>query len=233
MSSALATSSGHVANTTLTSTNSTRSRCLNVNDTSQSLLTYYHSNTVNAKSERYEPPKIKVKEKTRGVADPNYSTAAAEAATGAFTPNFGAMQATRDTKHAEELFFIADETRNAALQSINECRTRRVIPRRKIDSELEKLRKLLPNAKIHDIDGSEHELTCHWYDKSYSIKFETPHGLDANQFRGNKLRKILNVLEAGYLWGWEQEKRKVYMNTRTSTGRFEPLYYIFGERPAF
>jgi hypothetical protein len=105
------------------------------------------------------------------------------------------------------------------------------INEREMQSALQTLTKLLPKGHIAGIDGSEWQLTWSWLNKNFSLKFEAPHGVDANQFRGRKLSKAINVLEAGYLWGWEKRKRDSYLSESNCHSNLKRLMYIFGERP--
>ena len=95
-----------------------------------------------------------------------------------------------------------DTKRRNKLSLISTFRKSNSIQASKINSELTQLINFLPNAKEVSITGSEFRLEWEFDDKTYRIKYEKSH---TSEYQGFKLKKILNVIECSYLWGWDQE----------------------------
>jgi len=119
------------------------------------------------------------------------------------------------------------------LALIREYRRYRQVKCRLIEAELTQLKKFLPDAKERNITGSEYALSWTWEHKKYTLKFEKPHKTNS-QYQGFKLKKILNVLETGYLWGWGKKNIEDYKNEHDSSRYLGTLFNrILLRRPDF
>ncbi len=87
-------------------------------------------------------------------------------------------------------------------------------------------------AYIEKLGGSERRLTWHYRDlqgqiKTKSLKFEE-HG----KYQGSYLRKVLNVIEAAFLWGWDKKHYLDYLTTRPKPSKLEQLMEVISEKRA-
>ena len=136
-----------------------------------------------------------------------------------------------ERKETGELFHIDEKTREEGLETIHRFRNLSQVSRQQINALFRRVQGILPNARTIEGDGSERQLSWSYNARRFNLKFETTHGADNNQFKGNKLEKALNVLEAAFLWNWDLKKRKEYLEQRVGGRGLEHLFYIFSERP--
>lgn len=179
--------------------------------------------TVSELQENTESSEKKQKFKTKGIPDPSYQN---------YTDSISEINPLALQSQAVEEFYPIDEDlRLETLDNICQLRDLSQIPKQRIFKKLEELRKLLPKGTLEGVDGSEHHLFWVWHKKNYHIKFEGPHGSDHNQFKGKKLEKVLNVLEAGILWGWNKNKIEEHLQQRNKGRSLEKLRHVFEDRP--
>jgi hypothetical protein len=102
--------------------------------------------------------------------------------------------------------------RNKGLDTVKSLRDQYPIKVNVIQRAINGLEKFL-NGKSEKIQGSEYRLVWHLNGKRYAMKYEIPHGWDSANFAGNKLNRILNVLEIGYLVGLNEEQVNAYIES--------------------
>lgn len=118
--------------------------------------------------------------------------------------------------------------RKKGLDTIKTLRNQYPVKAATIAGAIKDLEKFL-DAKSETIQGSEYRLVWHINGKRYAMKYETPHGWDSTNFAGNKLDRILNVLEIGYLAGLNEDQVNDYIREYESynllrLGKF--FYYL-------
>lgn len=105
---------------------------------------------------------------------------------------------------------IMSEVQMEHLRRIHELRETYPVKVSKIDDELTKAKKFL-GARIENGHGSERRFVWPIGSKDFSLKFEVPHGRDSTNYSGNKLDRVLNMLELCYLVGSSKEAIKDYI----------------------
>lgn len=161
---------------------------------------------------KYIPPEMRVKTKKRGTADPSY-----------LRENLIEV-----SQINEQIDYKAQE-RERSLESIRLLRQQYPIKDRVIEKAINDLQGFL-SAEKEKIDGNECRLVWYIGTKRYSLKYETAHGKDSSNYEGNKLDRILNMLEVGYLIGLNEEKIHSYIkeNNRYNILRFPKFVtYLF------
>lgn len=126
-----------------------------------------------------------------------------------------------------------ERARREGLERVKDLRNRSPIKITKIEKEINRLTKFL-NGEIENGNGSERKLTWTLNGKDMSMNYEVPHGDDSKEYRGNKLSRVLNLLEIGYLVGVSQEQLEKYLHLNQESGltRISKFfYYTLGERP--
>jgi hypothetical protein len=106
---------------------------------------------------------------------------------------------------------LNNDKRDAALLRIQELRKQHPIKVGIIELELKKAAKFL-KGYIKPVDGSEFSLDWTIGTNRYSLNFEIPHGKDPTNYKGNKLDRVLSVLETCYLIGLSEDSAEKYIN---------------------
>ena len=90
------------------------------------------------------------------------------------------------------------------------------------------------HAEVQPIDGNEYRLVWRINEKRYALKYEINHGWDSSNYAGNKLDRILNMLEVGYLVGLSGEQIHTYIteNERYNLLRFPKFLCYLALNPA-
>lgn len=150
-----------------------------------------------------------------------------------FTPSYQdfSLNPTADGAERKKAVEFDEKLRQEKLELLTEYRCLSQLKFQDIEREINTLVKFLPNAKIINIQGSERKLVWSTDDEDCSLKFETPHGLDGNVYKGRKLEKILNVLQAAYLWGWDKSNALNYLYEQNKCTSLERLYSFLIDRP--
>lgn len=125
-----------------------------------------------------------------------------------------------------------DLRRTQALIRLQELRRLYPVNVSLIDKELRKACKFL-NGVVIPVTGSVYKLQWSIGPNNFAMNFETPHGQDSTQYKGNKLDRVLSVLETCYLVGLDKDQ--IEKLTRTyNLGHLWRLdkfmYYIFSNR---
>jgi hypothetical protein len=122
--------------------------------------------------------------------------------------------------------------RKKGLDTIKALRNQYPVKAATITGAIKDLEKFL-DAKSETIQGSEYRLVWHINGKRYAMKYETPHGWDSTNFAGNKLDRILNVLEIGYLAGLSEDQINAYIIEYESYNllRLGKIFYYLALNP--
>ena len=174
----------------------------------------------NVKSDRYVPPSSKPKVKRRGVQNSNFLKSSESNNKGKQkTPN-----PPIDPKLAQ---------RNEGLEHVKDLRKQYPVKVTEVESAIRQLKKFL-NAESEPVDGNEYRLVWRINGKRYAIKYEIPHGWDNSNYAGNKLNRILNILEVGYLVGLSEGQINAYIteNERYNLLRFPKFLCYLALNPA-
>lgn len=160
---------------------------------------------------------IKQKNKTRGVPDTRRSKG---------------KEKFKSTRKGERLVekTTDDNMRKQGLENLKSLRDEYPVKVSTIDKAIGGLQKFL-KAEVVFGDGNERHLQWELNNKKYFIKYEIPHGKDGSVYKGNKLNRILNILEVGYLVGLNEEQINSYIeeNQRYNLLRFPKfLHFLIG-----
>ncbi|WP_010302517.1 hypothetical protein [Candidatus Odyssella thessalonicensis] len=122
--------------------------------------------------------------------------------------------------------------RKAALERIDNLRAQYPIKVQILEKEIRKLNNFL-KGHLEGIGGSVFRIVWQVNQKSFALSFEKPHEKDRNNYSGNKLKRVLNTLEVGYLSGLDEDKILAYIqdNKRHNLLRFPKLmHYLISQR---
>jgi hypothetical protein len=137
----------------------------------------------------------------------------------------------QNTKQAQE----DDPTlsdRKAALERLKELGKQYPIKTSDINAELSNA---LTFVKGHILPAGRNEFKFIWYigNNEYSMNYETPHGYDSSNYRGNRLDRVMTLMEMCYLVGLDEEKvnEQIEKYNLYHLLRMEKfLYYVFSNR---
>jgi hypothetical protein len=163
---------------------------------------------------------IKQKTKTRGVPDIRRSKGKEKSRNRGKERGFPLEKPTDDK----------EDMRHQRLEKLKSLREQYPVKVLTIDRALKDLQNFL-DAEVVLGDGNERRLQWELNNKKYFIKYETPHGKDSSVYKGNKLDRILNILEVGYLIGLNEEEINSYIaeNQRYNLLRFPKFIgYLIG-----
>lgn len=123
--------------------------------------------------------------------------------------------------------------RKAALDRIKKLKAQKgPIKSQIILAELEKAANFL-NGKIVPVGGSVFRLEWLIDKTRFSLSFEIPHGIDNTNFRGNKLNRVIKVLQTAYLIGLSYEAAINYIEKYNLYNLYRCdkfIYYILSKR---
>lgn len=122
--------------------------------------------------------------------------------------------------------------RKEALERINNLRAQYPIKTHNLEGEIKSLEKFL-KGRLEGVGGSVFRIVWQVNQKSFALSFEKPHEKDRNNYSGNKLKRVLNTLEVGYLSGLDEDKILAYIqdNKRYNLLRFPKLmHYLISQR---
>lgn len=162
----------------------------------------------------YQPPVLKEKVKTRGQTNIQPESIS----TKKVSLFKDIVHKRHDPMRLEKLSLIANYRRLSEIKVST------------INQELAHVTRFLPDgAQIIPLGGSMFQLNWSHQDKTYKLKFEKPHG-NKHDYQGFRLKKVLNVIETAYLWGWEPKAIEQHIKSQSSNylGR---LVNIFLTRP--
>lgn len=100
--------------------------------------------------------------------------------------------------------------REEALQHIKELRKQHPINVKIIENELNDAKKFL-KGEIVSVGGSEFSLRWKIGETQLAMNYEIPHGVDKSNYKGNKLDRVLSILEIVYLFGLSEELINKYI----------------------
>lgn len=163
---------------------------------------------------KQSPPK---KRKTRGIPDPrkNQGDKRSESPPSSTPPKMSPYK---------------ENLRQQGLEAVQALREKYPVNVRDINQIINKLKTFL-GAREQPIDGSEYRLIWTLNGRNYALPYEVPHGRDHSVYRDNRLDRILNSLEVGFLFGMEENQVNDYIkeNKRYNLLRFPRfVWFLFG-----
>lgn len=115
-----------------------------------------------------------------------------------------------------------DIQRQDALTRLQEYRETTIVKKAKIDKEIDHLRAFLSNTHFANVSlenighGKRAIIIEFGAGNSFRIPFEPPHEQNrasSNEYKGYRKTRVLDALQVGYLYGWDENKITEFMDT--------------------
>ncbi len=131
----------------------------------------------------------------------------------------------------EDILSEKDTIRQKALAHIQELRQETTIKEATINQEIRQLLAFLTNARLEKVGHGKQAIIINFKDnKSFRIIFEAPHeqsNASSDEYKGYRKTRVLDALQVGYLYGWNEAKILQFMNINNINRFYNiPLFLI-------